>query len=92
MEVIHAQSPQAKGRVERLFGVLQDRLVKEMRLKGIKTKDEANEFLKSICQDIRRFKVCPANDMDAHVKLPGHFNLDKYLCIKPKGPSERTIP
>jgi transposase len=47
VEVIHAQSPQAKGRVERLFGVLQDRLVKEMRLQGIKTKDEANTFLKT---------------------------------------------
>ena len=42
VEVIHALSPQAKGRIERLFGVLQDRLVKEMRLRGIKTKEEAN--------------------------------------------------
>jgi hypothetical protein len=88
VEVIHAQSPQAKGRVERLFGVLQDRLVKEMRLNGIKTKDEANAFLKTYLPGYnRRFKVCPANDMDAHVKLPGHFNLDEYLCIK----AQRTI-
>jgi len=46
VRVIHAYSPQAKGRVERLFGVLQDRLVKEMRLREIKSADEANEFLK----------------------------------------------
>jgi hypothetical protein len=88
VEVIHAQSPQAKGRVERLFGVLQDRLVKEMRLQGIKTKDEANAFLKIYLPGYnRRFKVCPANDIDAHVKLPGHLNLDRYLCIK----AQRTI-
>jgi hypothetical protein len=88
VEVIHAQSPQAKGRVERLFGVLQDRLVKEMRLQGIKTKDEANTFLKTYLPGYnRRFRVCPANDMNAHVKLPDNFNLDKYLCIK----AQRTI-
>ena len=45
VEVIHAHSPQAKGRIERLFGTLQDRLVKEMRLRGIKTREEANAFL-----------------------------------------------
>lgn len=88
VEVIHAQSPQAKGRVERLFGVLQDRLVKEMRLQGIKTKEEANTFLKTYLSIYnKRFRVCPANETDAHVKLPGHFNLDKYLCIK----AQRTV-
>jgi len=45
IKIIHADSPQAKGRVERLFGTLQDRLIKEMRLAKIKTIDEANEFL-----------------------------------------------
>ncbi len=88
VEVIHALSPQAKGRVERLFGVLQDRLIKEMRLRGIKTKDEANEFLKEyLPRHNKRFRVCPANDTDIHVELPKHFNFDKYLCIK----TERTI-
>jgi transposase len=43
--VIHARSPQAKGRVERMFETLQDGLVKEMELKGIKTMEEANEYL-----------------------------------------------
>lgn len=83
VEVIHAYSPQAKGRIERLFKTLQDRLVKEMRLKGIKTKDEANEFLKEYLPGYnKRFGVCPANDTDVHVRLPMHFNMDKYLCIK----------
>ena len=88
VEVIHAYSPQAKGRVERLFGVLQDRLIKEMRLRGIKTKESANEFLREYLPKFnQRFKVCPANGTDVHVKLPRHFNLDKYLCIK----TERTV-
>lgn len=88
VEVIHALSPQAKGRIERLFGVFQDRLVKEMRLAGIKAKDEANEFLVGYLPIYnKRFKVCPANETDVHAKLPGYFNLDKYLCVK----TERTI-
>lgn len=45
MEVIHAMSPQAKGRVERVFETLQDRLPKELRLRGISTVEEANQFL-----------------------------------------------
>jgi len=88
VEVIHALSPQAKGRVERLFGVLQDRLVKEMRLQGIKSKEEANVFLEAYLPKYnKRFRVCPADEADAHVKLPRHVDLDRYLCIK----TERTI-
>ena len=47
MEWIAAQSPQAKGRIERLFETLQDRLVKEMRLAGIATMEEGNHFLET---------------------------------------------
>lgn len=88
VEVIHAHSPQAKGRIERLFGVLQDRLIKEMRLRGITTKEEANEFLKEYLPKYnRKFKVCPANKTDVHVRLPRYFNLDTYLCVK----TQRTV-
>jgi transposase len=88
VEVIHALSPQAKGRIERLFGVLQDRLVKEMRLKGITTKEEANTFLKEYLPRYNeRFGVLPANEADAHVTLPSQVDLSRYLCIK----TERTI-
>lgn len=88
VEVIHAQSPQAKGRIERLFGVFQDRLVKEMRLRGITTKDQANEFLEEYLPRYnQRFRVCPANGTDVHVPLPSSIDLDRYLCIK----RERTI-
>jgi len=88
VEVIHALSPQAKGRIERLFGVLQDRLVKEMRLQGVKSKEEANVFLETYLPRYNeRFGVHPADEADAHVKLPLHVNLDRYLCIK----NERSI-
>ncbi len=83
VEVIHALSPQAKGRIERLFGVLQDRLVKEMRLCGIGTKEEANAFLEEYLPRYNeRFTVCPANETDTHVKLPASVDLNEYLCIK----------
>ena len=83
VEVIHAGSPQAKGRIERLFGVLQDRLIKEMRLAGIRTKEEANAFLEHYLPIYnRRFSVLAANQTDAHVKLPRHIDIDRYLCIK----------
>ena len=88
VEVIHALSPQAKGRIERLFGVLQDRLVKEMRLRGIRTKEEANAFLEEYLPRYNeRFTVCPAEETDLHVKLPASLDLDEYLCIK----TERTV-
>ena len=48
IKVINAGSPQAKGRVERLFGTLQDRLVKELRLAGVSSIPAANRFLDNI--------------------------------------------
>lgn len=88
VEVIHAHSPQAKGRIERLFGVFQDRVIKEMRLKGIKTKAEANKFLESYLPRYnKRFMKKAINPTDVHVKLPIEVDLDRYLCIK----EERTI-
>ncbi len=86
--MIHAYSPQAKGRVERVFGVLQDRLVKEMRLRGIKTKQEANDFLKEYLPVYnRQFSIPAANDTDVHVELPKYFNAHKALCIR----TQRTV-
>jgi len=83
VKVIHAYSPQAKGRVERLFGTLQDRLVKEMRLRNIKTSAEANNYLpKYLLTHNKKFSVCPANTSNAHIRLPKDFDLDSVLCIK----------
>ena len=85
VRVIHAYSPQAKGRIERLFKTLQDRLVKEMRLLGIKTKEEANEFLKHYLQGHNeRFSINPAKEGDLHRAIPKDVDMDNILCIKTK--------
>src|SRR4030042_6235159 len=77
VKVIHANSPQAKGRVERLFGTLQDRLVKEMRLRGIQAIEEGNAFLKQYLPIYnRRFSVPPRERDNVHRSLPKGFNLD----------------
>ena len=86
--VIHAHSPQAKGRVERLFGTLQDRLVKEMRLRGIRTIEEGNGFLKQYLPVYnRRFSVPAREGNNLHRSFPKGLNLDTILCIK----TERTL-
>lgn len=71
MKVINAGSPQAKGRVERLFGTLQDRLVKELRLAGISTIPAANNFLDRIYlpNHNRKFSVPPKCNADVHRPL-----------------------
>ena len=85
VEVKHAYSPQAKGRVERLFGTLQDRLIKEMRLRGIKTIEEANKFLEYYLPIYnKRFSFKAIEDGDLHRKLPKGIDLDRILCIKTK--------
>jgi hypothetical protein len=88
VELIHAHSPQAKGRVERMFNTLQDRLVKEMTLRGINTIEEANKFLKSyLSSHNKRFAVKPKEQNDLHRDMPKGLNLDKVLCIR----TERTL-
>lgn len=71
VEVIPAHSPEAKGRVERLFGTLQDRLIKELRLAGISTMEEANRFLQEefLPKFNAKFTVEPAEPGDLHRKL-----------------------
>ncbi len=70
VEVKHANSPQAKGRIERLFGTLQDRLVKEMRLRGIRTLEEANIFLEEYLPIYnRKFSVSPKERDNLHRPL-----------------------
>jgi hypothetical protein len=79
VELILANSPQAKGRVERMNGVLQDRLVKALRLAGISDIKGANQFL---AQDYlrgfnRKFQIEPASPADAHQAIPR--KLDEVL-------------
>jgi len=68
--IICANSPQAKGRVERTNQILQDRLVKELRLQSISDKDSANAFLPEFREDFnRRFAVQPHSTHDAYRPL-----------------------
>jgi hypothetical protein len=71
IEVIPANSPQAKGRVERNHGVYQDRFVKELRLAGISTIEAANKFLSETYQPKTnaKFEVAPADNADGHAPL-----------------------
>lgn len=81
IEIIKAYSPQAKGRVERNHGVYQDRLVKELRLKGIETIEGANKRLQGGFIDNLngKFMKSPSSLEDAHVALMDDQNLDDIL-------------
>jgi hypothetical protein len=82
VELILAHSPQAKGRVERNFGTSQDRLVKELRVLGISTFDEANEYLEEVYVPFwnERFAVQPAEPRDVHRRLPKRFDLERLFA------------
>jgi hypothetical protein len=88
IDIICANSPQAKGRVERAFGTLQDRLVKEMRLAGIGSIEAANAWLPGFMANYNaRFGRIPANTKDLHRKLRAADNLDEILAWR----EERTV-
>ena len=84
IELIFANSPQAKGRVERSFGTHQDRLVKELRLAGISDIKTANKFLLDtyIPNHNARFAVAPANNLNAHRPLLKSHNLNEILSVQ----------
>ena len=84
IEWIAAQSPQAKGRIERLFATLQDRLVKEMRLAGIASIEAANHFLETrfLPEWEQRFTVAPRNPRNAHRQLERAQRLDEILSVR----------
>jgi hypothetical protein len=82
VELICAHSPQAKGRVERMNGTLQDRLVKLLKLEGIRDIDAANAYLRRTFLPMHnaRFAVEPTEDRDAHRPAPSAEVLDAALC------------
>jgi Helix-turn-helix domain len=87
IESILANSPQAKGRVERANRTLQDRLKKEFRLRGIKTVEQANKYVKEFLKEYNRsFSKKPMSDYNAHRSLEG-YDLERILCRK----EERTL-
>jgi len=86
INIIPANSPQAKGRIEVTFRLFQDRLIKEMRLAGIKNYDEANKFfLKKFLPWYNAKYTHEAES--AYMCLPKNKNLDFIFCIK----KERTV-
>jgi transposase len=82
---ISAKSPQAKGRVERLWGTFQDRLVSELRLSQVKTMEEANSVLAEYLLKFNRtFQVTPKESGIAYRKVNREFVPDRYFCFKYK--------
>ncbi len=80
---IHAQSAPAKGRIERLFGTFQDRVIKEMRLAGVNSIKEGNKFLEEYLSKYnKRFSVPAIEDADLHRCLAEGEDIDSKLCIK----------
>lgn len=88
INLISAHSPQAKGRVEKLFGTLQDRLVKEMRLARINSPDEGNKFLEEIFlpKFNKRFAVISTKEGNVHKALSetDKENLNRIFSIQSK--------
>lgn len=83
VELICAHSPQAKGRVERVFGTLQDRLVKEMTLAGVRTIAEANVFLQAYMPKFNaQFSVSAAKEGDAFVPVLSSANLASVFSVQ----------
>ncbi|MGO4339700.1 helix-turn-helix domain-containing protein [Labrys sp. KB_33_2] len=83
IDIICANIPQAKGRVERANGTLQDRLVKEMRLAGVSTIEAGNAFLSAFMEDYNRhFAKLPFNDKDLHRPLAAHDDIEDAFAWK----------
>ncbi len=84
IELIGANSPQAKGRVERGHGTHQDRLIKKMRLKGIATYEEANGYLRDryLPQHNAKYAVEARERADYHERLPRGFDRKRVFCLE----------
>ena len=83
IQLICANTPQAKGRVERRHRDLQDRLIKAMRLQKISTLEEANAFLPGFVDDFnKRFAKAPQDTANAHRPLLATHSLDRIFCLK----------
>ena len=89
IELITARSPQAKGRVERMHGTHQDRLVKELRLKNLRRHAEANAYLEAayLPEHNRRFTRAAARPEDYHRRAPRAGALDRIFRLE----TERTV-
>lgn len=86
INVIYAESPQAKGRIERLWGTFQDRLISELRLEGISSLEEANKYLHNVFlpKYNKKFTRKPRVEEVAYRSIPQGMDLNQILCIKDK--------
>jgi transposase len=92
IQILCANTPQAKGRIERAFQTLQDRLVKELRLRSIADIDSANAYLPEFRADFnRRFAVLPRSRHDAHRPLLKSQNLDVILTHQKTGTLSKNL-
>src|SRR3954451_13532904 len=92
IDIICANSSQAKGRVERANGTLQDRLVKEMRLRSIDTVAAGNAFLPVFMADYNtRFAKAPFDERDLHRPLVGDDDLDDAFAWKEDRPVSKNL-
>jgi hypothetical protein len=83
IDIICADSPQAKGRVERMHKTLQDRLVKELRLEGVATIEAGNALLPRFMEDFNgKFGKPPSSPHNAHRPLAQHDALDRIFCLR----------
>lgn len=87
---IKARSPQAKGRIERLWGTLQSRLMVELRLAGISSIDEANGFLPEFITRYNiQFSVKAADPTSAFIKKPTGKATNNLICLKDERLADR---
>jgi hypothetical protein len=84
INVIYAESPQAKGRIERLWATFQDRLISELRLEGISCLEEANRYLLNVFlpKYNKKFTRKPRVEEVAYRPIPEGMDLNQILCIK----------
>lgn len=83
INLIYAKTPQAKGRIERLWETLQSRLPVELEIANIKTLDEANAFLATFIKNYNdRFAVEPKDSLCVFQRVDAHVNIDHILCWK----------
>jgi len=86
INVIYAESPQAKGRIERLWRTFQDRLISELRLEGVCSLEEANRYLHTVFlpKYNKKFTRKPRVEEKAYRSIPQGMDLSQILCIKDK--------
>lgn len=85
IEIIFADSPEAKGRIERLWNTFQDRLIPEMRIRNIHSYEAANRYLQEEFlpnEYAPKFKVQPANLQTAYRPVPNGIDLHEIFCLK----------